>query len=1114
MAHAKIVVNVTDKHGNPMIGLEVELVDTNAFTPASHDPITHIVAIETTDISGTATFTGLSPAMYYARPRITRPDIRIQTMMASGIGILCYSAVVDPNGRGTHTTIQSAITALGTGGGTVLICAGAYQENLTIAGDTKDLWLIGISRNCVTIQGPAASPTITVDAAGTGAVDNFRLEHLTIDHSSAQTLLYFNSVAGGTPIHVDLLDLRFLSGSMGIDMGDINGGGEFTLRDILMESTVADAGQLEVSDLHITNCKFYCAGKGLYISGASAVTGVRVSGCRFGGGSSHALRIGTGNDIQISNCRFLTAGTATKGILVGSVIELVIDGCIISVADGIGIDLDSVVSAVVISNCSLTCASGQAAARVGIAAAGYCSDINISDCRIKGFESYGIRLETVISTGGQQFVIDGVTIKNGEDTHSISIGGWDYGTITGCVLVGTGGANTTYGVYGAAGTTYVVIVSNVERDHDGMTNLVNGVDGNVIGSNTGGSGSGMGPSPHVAVTLDANADTLLSLSVQELGLDTQLANLVFSGPAAGGAAVPTFRSLVDADIPAAIMRDAEHTAIGDGAPHHAAVTLAGGSAAELTLAGQELTLAAVLTPTEHTAIGDAAPHHAKYTGAEAIAAVEAADPLNLAGDVTIAAGKSLSVDTIVEITADAGVTVEGVKALDSFLEFTEIAKPANPAGNKLRLYTRDKAGVSTLYYLQDDGTEVEIGAGGGGATDHIIDADADTEVHVEKTADVDKVRMKVAGTERFVLQNAYPHLTITGRAEITETAKVGIGGTSIVTPILAASGSVAERYTAAVYGAITATGHDLGAGLVAGIYGSALGQGTGLSTYSVFGLYFQATHGSATACPQLTGIQTQVGSNAGGVGVITNSKGIFIPASFWIGATPGSVVGIDIEEQGGAGATTAYGLRISDQTATTVYLLEIGAPYLRLLGTSWVPVANETPLYLAEGATPTLRQIKSTDMAFCSVTSDDTSTASSALYDIFDQDNYPGATLNTTANVTAKNITHTKTNGRFTVGVAGIYEITVTVIPFSISSATFTLEIRDNWVAFFSKACMFTHSALDPTAQSITVIRALSATDYINVLVNGTALTMIPGTTMSMHKIADITEDKVAIFKN
>ena len=60
------------------------------------------------------------------------------------------------------------------------------------------------------------------------------------------------------------------------------------------------------------------------------------------------------------------------------------------------------------------------------------------------------------------------------------------------------------------------------------------------------------------------------------------------------------------------------------AAHHALVTLAGGCAPELTLDGQELLLAAVMTPTEHTAIGDGAPHHARYTDAEALTQGEAA----------------------------------------------------------------------------------------------------------------------------------------------------------------------------------------------------------------------------------------------------------------------------------------------------------------------------------------------------------------------------------------------------------------------------------------------------------------------------------------------------------
>ena len=57
---------------------------------------------------------------------------------------------------------------------------------------------------------------------------------------------------------------------------------------------------------------------------------------------------------------------------------------------------------------------------------------------------------------------------------------------------------------------------------------------------------------HAAVTLDANADTLLSLSTQALGLDTQTANTVLAGATSGGVAVPAFRALVAADIPATI----------------------------------------------------------------------------------------------------------------------------------------------------------------------------------------------------------------------------------------------------------------------------------------------------------------------------------------------------------------------------------------------------------------------------------------------------------------------------------------------------------------------------------------------------------------------------------
>ncbi len=71
-------------------------------------------------------------------------------------------------------------------------------------------------------------------------------------------------------------------------------------------------------------------------------------------------------------------------------------------------------------------------------------------------------------------------------------------------------------------------------------------DGNVDGVDV----SALGLASHAAVTLDANADTLLSLITQTVGLDTQAANRALLGPVSGVAAAPTFRALVSDDVPA------------------------------------------------------------------------------------------------------------------------------------------------------------------------------------------------------------------------------------------------------------------------------------------------------------------------------------------------------------------------------------------------------------------------------------------------------------------------------------------------------------------------------------------------------------------------------------
>lgn len=59
-------------------------------------------------------------------------------------------------------------------------------------------------------------------------------------------------------------------------------------------------------------------------------------------------------------------------------------------------------------------------------------------------------------------------------------------------------------------------------------------------------------------------------------------------------------------------------------------------------------------------------------------------------------------------------THEADVILQQWADFKEISTPATPSANHARLYAKDKAGVSTLYYKRDDGTEIELLPGSGG----------------------------------------------------------------------------------------------------------------------------------------------------------------------------------------------------------------------------------------------------------------------------------------------------------------------------------------------------------------------------------------------------------------
>jgi hypothetical protein len=109
---------------------------------------------------------------------------------------------------------------------------------------------------------------------------------------------------------------------------------------------------------------------------------------------------------------------------------------------------------------------------------------------------------------------------------------------------------------------------------------------------------------HAAVSLDTNADTLLSLTGQALGLDPQAAATVFAGPATGTAAVPTMRALAATDIPS--------------------LTASYATAAEGSLAASAVQPAAFASP---PAIGGTAPAAGAFTALTSLS-------LNLAGAIS------------------------------------------------------------------------------------------------------------------------------------------------------------------------------------------------------------------------------------------------------------------------------------------------------------------------------------------------------------------------------------------------------------------------------------------------------------------------------------------------
>ena len=122
-------------------------------------------------------------------------------------------------------------------------------------------------------------------------------------------------------------------------------------------------------------------------------------------------------------------------------------------------------------------------------------------------------------------------------------------------------------------------------------------------------------------------------------------------------------------------------------------------------------------------------------------------------------------------------------------------------------------------------------------------------------------------------------------------------------------------------------------------------------------------------------VDTMYGLTGGGLalsftGTVTTARSLHGGAFAAVLATPviTTAVNVDSDGQSSNKIANSYGNRIADVTGGTTLnrCLQVGPSpfYLIVEGSGdWTPAANETPIFMSEGTTPTLRQVKHKDGA-------------------------------------------------------------------------------------------------------------------------------------------------------
>ncbi|KKL81893.1 hypothetical protein LCGC14_1990240, partial [marine sediment metagenome] len=324
---------------------------------------------------------------------------------------------------------------------------------------------------------------------------------------------------------------------------------------------------------------------------------------------------------------------------------------------------------------------------------------------------------------------------------------------------------------------------------------------------------------------------------------------------------------------------------------------------------------------------------------------------------------------------DAAVLIAGANEnLGAFyLDIDDIAVPANPGAGIRRLFTDTATGE--LSVRTSAGATVSLEAAGGGGGDSIEDADSNTKVQTEESADENKIRFDVAGNERFVIQDSSLHFTMDGELDMTyNDSNIGQITNIRIRPTITACRS---WQGVNINPTLTLSGDGR---VIVGVFGAAVVKAIDTNfAEEAYGLKFSVSAQLLVASASATfskvhGTNVNIQALAMGSGTtetVTEMHGCHI--SFDGYEYSGGAVVVDVlrgiyigavTNQAGTPTWTLYeGLAIEDTTvATTCRLLEIGGatPYLRVPG-NVSAVSRETALYLSWGtAVPawSLKQLK------------------------------------------------------------------------------------------------------------------------------------------------------------